>query len=139
MKPKVVFDTNIYISSIIFGGNPRTCLEAAREKQIELFTSNAILLEISEKLKNKFKWADQEVAEVVEGISKFAKVVAPSQKLFIIKTDPTDNKILECAKEVNANFIISGDKKHILPIKKFENIKIVSARDFLDIFYQKTK
>ena len=139
MTPKVVFDTNIYISGIIFGGNPRTCLELAREKEVKLVTSRNILLEIAKKLKDKFKWTNQEIQEVIEGISKFTNIIKPKKRLSIIKADPSDNKILECAQEAKANYIISGDIKHVLAVKKFEDIKIVSAKDFLDIFYQKTK
>lgn len=139
MKPKVVFDTNIYISGIIFGGNPRTCLELAREKKVELITSTDILLEIAKKLKDKFKWTNQEIREVIEAIPKFTNIIKPKKRLLIIKADPSDNKILECAQEAKADYIVSGDIKHVLAIKKFEDIKIVSARDFLDIFYQKTK
>lgn len=137
MKAKVVFDTNIYISAIIFGGNPRACLELARKGKIEVSVSSPILLEISQKLKAKFKWSDKEVLDVIEGYSKFIKKVTPQQKLSIIKADPTDNKILECAKEAKADFIVSGDVKHLLSLKNFENTKIVSAKQFLDIFYKK--
>ena len=139
MQLKAVFDTNIYISAIIFGGNPRNCLELARQGKVEVFTSGAILLEISQKLKAKFKWTDEEVFDLIEGLSKFIKKVTPQEKLSVIKTDPTDNKILECAKEAKADFIVSGDVKHLLSLKNFEKTKIVSAKQFLDIFYQKTK
>lgn len=139
MKLKVVFDTNIYISALIFGGNPRNCLELARHGEAELFTSGVILLEISQKLKNKFKWKDQEVFDVIEGLSKFIKKVTPREKLSVIKADPTDNKILECAKEAKADFIVSGDVKHLLFLKNFGKIKIVNAKQFLDIFYKKTE
>ena len=136
MKPKVVFDTNIFISAIIFGGNPRTCLELARRHEIELFTSSEILLEITQKLKRKFEWSDDEIIDVVSGLAKFSHVVKPGVKISIIKEDPTDNKILECAVCVNADFVASGDKKHVLPVLKYENIKILSAKDFLDEYYR---
>lgn len=129
--PKVVFDTNIFISAIIFGGNPRICLEMARSGEIELFTSRTLLLELAKKLTEKFGWSSDDVKEVIIGISKFTKIVAPGQKVNLIKKDSRDNRVLEAAKEVNADFIISGDIKHILPLKRFEEIKIVSAADFI--------
>src|SRR3990172_3499599 len=106
---KVVFDTNIYISAIIFGGNPRTCLDLARNSEIELFTSRTIILELANKFRKKFNWSQVEVEEVLVGISKFAKVVTPKVKVFAIKEDHSDNSILEVAKEAKAQFIISGD------------------------------
>ena len=136
-KLKVVFDTNIYISAILFGGNPRQILELARKKEIKLFVSKSILLEIALKLRVKFDWEEYEIQEVIKGISKFAKVVSPKKKIKLIKDDKDDNAILECALEGEVEMIITGDKKHILPLGKFKDIFILSANQFLDIFYQK--
>lgn len=132
--PKVVFDTNIFISAIIFGGNPRRCLELARSGDIELFVSNSILLELAEKLYIKFGWNQNDVESVIVGISKFSTVVAPRYKVARIKLDEDDNRILEVAKEITADYLISGDKKHILSLKKFEKTIIMSATDFLRLF-----
>lgn len=138
MKPlKVVFDTNIYVSAIIFGGNPRQCLEFARSREVELFVSRPILLELMEKLREKFLWQEDDVEEVIEGLSVFATVVTPKKRLTLIKEDPEDNTILECGLEANADYIVSGDKKHLLSIGTFRNIPIVSAKQFLDTFYGK--
>lgn len=137
MKPKlnVVFDTNIYISAILFGGNPRQCLNMARDGLIELFVSKPILLELVEKLQSKFLWSGEETREVIEGLMAFAKLVNPLKQVDLIKQEPKDNRILECALEVEADFIVSGDKKHLLSLGKFKEIPIVSARDFLKISY----
>lgn len=134
ISPKVVFDTNIYISAIIFGGNPRVCLEMARAGEIRLFTSKVLLLELAKKLKGKFDWTDEGVKEVIVGISKFAEIVEPKDEVDLIKKDLSDNRVLEVAKEIKGDFIISGDKKHILPLKKFEGTKIISAADFIKQF-----
>lgn len=131
-SPKVVFDTNIFISAILFGGGPRQVLELAREGKIQLVTSKAILLELSEKLHEKFEWSQEEIEEVISGIGMFANVVAPKTKVARIKADPDDNRILECAKVAQADYIISGDKRHILPLKRFGKTKIVSLREFLE-------
>lgn len=136
-KVRVVFDTNIFISAIIFGGNPRVCLELARNKEIKLLTSKPILLELSKKLKEKFKWTEPEVAEIIEGIGKFTNIVEPKVKINVIKKDPKDNRILECAREGKADYIVSGDKKHILALHRFERIEILSAQEFLNLFYKK--
>lgn len=134
MPKKLVFDTNIFISAIIFGGNPRRCLELARNKKITLYISEKLLLELAKKLHDKFKWNNEDIREVIIGICKFAKVIVPRNKITKIKKDPADNVILEIAQEVDANYIISGDKKHILPLKKFEGTKITTAADFLRNF-----
>lgn len=138
MKPKlrVVFDTNIYLSAILFGGNPRQCLNLARGGLIELFVSKPILWELAEKLQSKFLWSGEETREVIEGLLVFASVVNPKKKITIIQKEPKDNRILECAQEAKADFIVSGDKKHLLSLVKFDNIPIISAKNFLDICYK---
>lgn len=138
MKPKrkVVFDTNIYLSAILFGGNPRMCLELARFGEIELFISRAILLEMAQKLQEKFLWSEEEIKEMVEGLVMFTNIISPKKQINTIKAEPKDNRILECALEAGADYIISRDKKHLLSLKKFKGIPIISAADFLEVFYQ---
>lgn len=140
MKPriKVVFDTNIFISAIIFGGNPRRCLELARIKEIELVTSSAILLEVARKLGEKFSWNESEIGDAIESLSVFIKIVSPQKRIYKIKQDYADNRILEAALEANADYIVSGDKKHLLSIKSFKGIPIVGATQFLQFFFKKT-
>lgn len=136
-KIKAVLDTNIFISAILFGGNPRTCLELARNKEIRLITSRTILLELAQKLKEKFDWENSDVVETIEGIGKFAEIVEPQEQIKIIDQEPKDNRVLECAKEGKADFIISGDKKHILSLRKFEGIEMLSSQEFLSTYYKK--
>ncbi len=130
-RPKAVFDTNVYLSAILFGGPPRICLELARARDVVLITSRAILLELASTLREKFRWSDKDISAVIVGISKFATIVRPQSKMDVIHEDPDDNRILEAALEGRADFIISGDKRHVLPLKTFEGIRILSAADFL--------
>lgn len=133
---RVVFDTNVFISAMFFGGNASKILEGAREGKIQLVTSRPILLELATKLHEKFGISVMGAAEIVEGIGLFATVVKPLKKVTAIKTDPTDNMFLECALEIEADFIVSGDKRHVLPLKKFGKTKIVSLREFADIWQE---
>lgn len=135
-KTGVVFDTNIFISAIIYGGNPRTCLELARNKEIKLYISRKILLELATKLRLKFHWNEEDIHNAIEGILAFANLATPKHTIKIIKDDPKDNIILECALQAKANYIISGDKKHLLSLKNFKNIPIITAKTFLDQLYK---
>jgi len=134
LKPKVTFDTNIFISAILFGGNPRQCLELAKEGNIELVVSKAILLELADKLGSKFLWEDESIKSLIEGMAVFAEIITPEETVEIIKDENADNRILECALSSGTDFIISGDKKHLLSLKQFKGIPIISARQFLEIF-----
>lgn len=131
MSLKVVFDTNIFISAIIFGGNPRMCLEFARLGEIKLYTSRTILFELAFKLQHKFRWSNEDIHEVVSGIGKFAEVIIPKETVHLITSDSSDNHVLEVAQEIEADYIITGDKKHILPLKKIGSTKIITAAEFL--------
>lgn len=136
-KPRVIFDTNIFLSGIFFGGNPQACLELARESSIQLFSSKTLLLELAQKLLKKFELDWTQVEDVIVGIKKYSTVIEPKTQFHVIKNDPPDNRILECAIDAKVDYIISGDKKHVLSLKKFKNIPIVSAKEFLDEFYGK--
>jgi len=127
---KAVLDTNVYISSIIFGGNPRAIIELCINNMVDTYTSSLILLEIAQKLQSKFLWNRTDVALAIKTISKTSKVIVPQQKFNVVNEDPTDNKIIECAVAASASFIVTGDR-HLLSLEKFKGIKIVSPKDFL--------
>ncbi|OIP98184.1 putative toxin-antitoxin system toxin component, PIN family [bacterium CG2_30_40_12] len=127
---KAVLDTNVYISAIIFGGNPRAIIELCINNMVDTYTSSLILLEIAQKLQSKFLWNRTDVALAIKTISKTSKVIVPQQKFNVVNEDPTDNKIIECAVAASASFIVTGDR-HLLSLEKFKGIKIVSPKDFL--------
>lgn len=136
-KTRVVFDTNIYISALLFGGNPESCLFLARDQAIELYITRAILLELAIKLENKFFHTEKDIEVVFKNLSSIATIVEPKIKIEKIKKAPPDNKILECGVEISADYIVSGDKKHLLSLGKFQDIPIISAKEFLDLFFGK--
>lgn len=127
---KAVLDTNVLISALIFGGKPRKILLHSKEKKIRAFISAPILLELAKKLDSKFNWKEEKIKETVGTLSKFITVVYPTVRLNRVKKDPEDNKILECALEANADYIVTGDK-HLLKLKRYGEIKIVTPADFL--------
>ena len=128
---KTVFDTNIYISALIFGGNPERCLALAEKRAIQLISSYDILKELSATLKNKFEIPTREIARMITRIERHAMMVSPEKTVRVIKADPSDNSILEAAEAAHADYIVSGDKKHLLSIKKFRRTKIVTPAEFL--------
>lgn len=132
---KVVFDTNIYISAILTPGTPREVLSLARQEKVELFISEYILGEISRILKEKFSWLDQDIRKSLTQMREIADLVFPIERVDTIKIHPEDNFILDCALAARVNYLISGDKKHILPLKEIKGVKIVSPKEFLEIFY----
>ncbi len=126
---KLVADTNIYISALVFGGKPREVLELAETGQIKLFISTTILDETLSRLEKKFLWSKNELVAARQKMLKMSVLVQPQEKLFGC-VDPDDNKILECAAEARADYIVSGDN-HLLLLKQFRQIKILRPAKFL--------
>ena len=130
---RVTADTNVHVSALAVGGKPMELLQLANSKQIELAVSDAILDEISRVLaRPKFGWSPERITEARETINKLARHVTPVQSLDLVKHDPADNKILECAVEAGSDYIISGDK-HLLRLKQHGNAPILKVSDFLHI------
>lgn len=134
---RIVCDTNIFISGIIYGGSPYEILLKASLKEIKIVVSKDIMLEVAKVLKLKFKWIDTDIYKEIVYLKDLCEIVESRTKISRITNDPSDNKILECAVEGKVDYIISGDKKHLLPIKKFREIPIISASEFLKILYKK--
>ena len=130
---KVVLDTNVYISAILFGGNCEEILKLANQGLFDVVISKEILDEIKSVLKGKFYWADKQIVGVIKYIKELASIVNPEVSLRIVKEDPSDNKIIECAVASNTAYIVTGDKNHLLPIKGYKGIKILSPIEFLKL------
>jgi len=130
---KLVIDTNIYISAILFGGKPEKIRKLSKEKKIELLVSEAIIAEVAEVLRKKFNWESWQISQTINEIRETATLVIPYQTISVIKKDEDDNRILECAVEGKAQYIISGDKHHLLPLKEYQGIKILSPTEFLEV------
>lgn len=137
MYPIVVFDTNVLLSGLGWRGSPYRCLELARTGQIKAITCQELLDELLEKLKQKLNFTDSQITDTLFDLLSFLQVVKISNTLNVIITDPDDNMVLECAVMGHANYIVTGDKKHLLPLKSYQGIEIVNAADFLSLTAQK--
>lgn len=131
-KTTVVLDTNIIVSSIIFGGKPRDVFLLVVQREIRAYCSPFLLFEVIDLLRSKFSFNEKQL-KIVNKIIKnhFIKVFPKVVPRF--SDDLSDNKILAIALESKANYLITGDKKHLLPLKKVKNTKIVTADNFLNI------
>jgi putative PIN family toxin of toxin-antitoxin system len=129
--PTVVLDTNVYISAVLFGGKPEEIIKRSREGELNLVISEAILKEIAEILRRKFNWQNWQISETLDEIRGLAILVVPRKVISVIKEDAADNLILECALEGKADYIVSGDEHHLLPLKEYQGVKILSSAAFL--------
>jgi putative PIN family toxin of toxin-antitoxin system len=130
-RTRVVLDTNILISAIVFGGLPRKILEMVIVGSVNCSLSFAILDELRDVLqRSKFGFSPQQAATVIDELQDICEILNPPRRIRTIKADPDDNRILECAVEAQAMCIISGDN-HLLELRKYREIHIYSPADFL--------
>lgn len=124
-KLKIVPDSGFYIAAALKNGFARSYLVGRGSKLFgyELFTSEAILLEVQTKLEDKFDFERGEVVKTIQDIRRVVTLVHPRTKIDVVR-DPDDNKILECALEVGAHIVAAFDKD-LLDLKEYEGIKIV--------------
>jgi putative PIN family toxin of toxin-antitoxin system len=130
---RVTADTNIFISGLNFKGKPFELLTLARAGKIELSMSDAIMVEIKRVLSLKFKWPDEDVAAIEKQIASFTRRVDPQQPVDLVKDDPTDNRILECALAARSDVVVTGDN-HLLKFGQFGSTRILNVADFLEEF-----
>ena len=135
---KVVIDTNVLVSATPFGGNPEQILDSAEEGKIKILISEEILEEFKGVLQRKFGFSLDIVEITVSAIKEISTLVTPTQRLNVIKKKEDDNRILECAVEGKVQYIVSGDKRHLLPLKEYQGIKILSPAQFLKVISQMT-
>jgi putative PIN family toxin of toxin-antitoxin system len=132
---KAAVDTNVLVSATLFGGNPEKILDSAREGKIELIISEEVLKEFEEVLKRKFGFSLDMAELTASDIKEISSLVIPTQKVDVVKEKEADNRILECGVEGKANYIVSGDK-HLLTLKEYKGMKILSPAQFLRIVSQ---
>ena len=128
---RVVFDTNILVSALAFpGGQGESALRQSIEGIDQLVLSWPILDELLDVLGRKFARDAEELAHVAVFLTELAVIVAPKQRLRVLKDEP-DNRILECAVAGHADAIITGDKM-LLSLKRYKDIRLVTLRDYLE-------
>ena len=124
---RIVLDTNIYIAAYLSKGLASQILELGHERKAKLYISPEILSELERKLKDKFKLGTHEVMEFLDLVKKATHKVSPKRKIEVVKDDPDDNIVLECALESKAKIIVSMDR-HLIKLKKYKDIAVVHPK-----------
>jgi putative PIN family toxin of toxin-antitoxin system len=129
---KVVFDTNVVASASFWRGAPFDCLAAWAQGRCVAVVSSNLLAEYHEIIEElRLDYPGRKCVEWVEVLTESAELVFPVERATGATPDPDDEMILECALAAEADFIVSGDKKHLLPLREFQGIPIVSPAEFL--------
>jgi putative PIN family toxin of toxin-antitoxin system len=128
---KVVIDANVFISGIFFSGPPSRILEAWKNRRFEIILSRQIISEyqrVAEELSSKFPAID--IMPIIEMLTIHGTFVDTKNLDISLCKDPDDDKFIECAVAGGCKIIISGDK-HLLSIKKYQDITILTPRHFV--------
>ncbi len=128
---RIICDTNVLVSGVLFGGPPRSILKKAARGELELCTSPELLDEAERVLRRpKFCLTPQQVSAILSLFRDTFELVHPSRRVSVIIEDPSDNRVLEAAEAAAAHLIVSGDK-HLLALQRWNDLEIVSPAQFL--------
>ena len=129
---RVVLDTNVIISAVLFGGMPHKVLELAIRGEMELFLSIPILDEVRDVLmRPKFGLSAEQATRIIDELYAISEVINPAISIKVVNDDPDDNMVLECALEAHAEYIVTGDL-HLLELGNYEGININTPSAFIE-------
>lgn len=137
-KPvRIVLDTNVVLSALLWRGTPYRLLDALRQQpSIQLYSSSVLLEELaavltrpsaSKQLAVIGRVAQHVMADYIEAID----LAEPFDVPRIVPNDPDDDHVLACALTAKADLIVSGDRKHLLPLGTYQGIRIVDPAEAL--------
>jgi len=135
---RAVLDANVVVSAYLnIGGKPAQILSLARRNIVEICLSPQIILEIIEtllkpRLVRIHKDKREDILAFAEALAEIVDITPGMLEVDAVKADPDDNKIVACAVESHADFIISGDH-HLTDLKKHKNTRIVNPDTFLKL------
>lgn len=128
---KIVADTNVLLSGLLFpGGPPDKIVRAILSGTILNATSPDLLTELRRVLRKKFNLSGERLDALIRLIAESSKVVYPVERLCVIRADDADNRVLECAVTAQAEAIVTGDERHLIRLRSFQ-IRIVRTAQFV--------
>lgn len=133
---RLVLDTNVVASAMLWGGNPKLLLQARREKRVELFTSVAMLAELTDilarpKFEKKIAASLLTVDQLVDGYAELAQLVRPTPTPRIV-ADPDDDVVIGTALAAKVDFLVTGDRG-LLDVGEYEGVRIVRVAEAIGI------
>lgn len=128
---KIVIDTNVLISGVFFGGFPKKVLLAVVENEIKACASSDILSEYVETVREMVRRRQGKInVGILEPLISRMEIIEPISDVKICR-DEEDDKFINCAKDADAVYIVSGDKD-LLVVEKFGDIEIITAKEFCE-------
>ena len=134
---RLVLDTNVVVAALLWRGPPRRLLEAAIAGEVELYSSAVLLDELAHtlgysKFDKRIEGFATSIAALVAQYTSLVSLVAPVSVPRIVANDADDDHVIAAAVAARAELIVTGDRKHLLPIGSHQGIAIVTAREVAD-------
>lgn len=129
---RVVLDANVYISALLVGRGCEEILTLGRTGVIQVLSSPEIIDEVASVLRRKFHWSPADIRPFLDEASDLCRMIPFDPEEVEFPADPADAKILACGVAGKADVIVTGDKRHLLPLKRYRGIPIVSPAEFLE-------
>ena len=128
---KIVIDTNVLISGVFFGGFPRKVLNAVITEKITACATTEIINEYEEIIQEMIDRKQGHINKnILQPLVQLMHIIKPVSNIKISR-DSDDDKFIGCAIDAHALYIVSGDKD-LLVIKEYENIQIITAKEFCE-------
>lgn len=127
---RLILDTNIYLSALIYGGMVETILDCIAENKVQMLVSPDLEFEILKKFREK--QAPEETVKKVRFLLEYQGVMITPTVTITACRDQKDNFILELAQTVLADYIVTRDKD-LLDMKKWKTTKIVKPENLLPV------
>ena len=140
----IVPDVNVFVSGTSIAQRPPAqIMQAWKQNVIEVATSEPILDDLARvltypKVVRYTRMTPQEIDSYIQFIRATA-ILVTSTTPAAVSSDPDDDKLFSCAVEAHADYIVSGDEKHVLPVGTYEGIQAISPRDFVDTVLEPLK
>ena len=134
---RLVLDTNVVVAGFLWNGPPRRLIELAIDGQVELYSSPVLLDELAHtlgysKFTSRLESFGTSVATLVAQYTALVTLVAPASVPRVVANDADDDHVIAAAVAARAGLIVTGDRKHLLPIGSHQGIAIVTAREVVD-------
>ena len=130
---RIVLDTNILVSGLLYSGKPRQLIDLAVHGKIEIVSSTEMIEELRDVLSRaKFSLGKEEQAKMVDFVVRLSHITILKSKFKVIKNDPDDDMVINTAYDGEAEYIVSGDRA-VSELKHFGKIWVVKASDMLKL------
>jgi len=137
--PRAVLDSSVLVSAFLKPGSlPATLLTRAREGAFSLVLSSYVIQETAAvlarpKVRAGRAYTPEEVARYCRDLLAVAEIVGELPDIDAVPNDPKDNPVVATAVAGKADYLVTGDRAHLLPLGEYRGVRMVSPREFLDL------